>query len=240
MKPLDRPICSIDVESTGTDPAKDRIIQLGIVKILPNVIGSPFTYTQLFNPGVPIPPSSTAIHGFNDEVVKGMPKFASEAKRILEVIGGCDLLGFNIHNFDLPILWEEFHRAGINWVIDVNVIDAGTIFKKMQPRTLEAAIKQYVYGHEYKAHDALSDAIATWKVFQGQRTQHADLAAMTPTEIAKFSQFDDRIDLAGKLVMTDGKMHLRMICDKIIAEKREIQAQKRAARQKRLSDEQPF
>lgn len=263
MTPPERPICSIDVESTGTDPAIDRVVQIGILKILP--LGHQIRDHQLFNPGIPIPAKTTEIHKITDAMVEKMPRFKDVAAKLLDILTGCDLLGFNLNRFDVPIIWEEFYRAGITWNLDgVRVIDAAAIFMKKQPRTLTDALRIYAgITERIGAHDALSDAVGTWEVFVGQRSAHADIGAMTIDELHKFSKFDDKIDLAGKLVMINGKpcygfgklkgtpiaedmgyadwmlqrdfsvntkIHLRAICEKIIAEEW----------QERLSDQSPF
>lgn len=192
-------LCSIDVESTGTNVATDRIIQLGIVDIDGDLIRE---HDFRCNPGVPIPPTSTAIHGFTDVMVKDYLPFAQQAKIIASILKGADLLGFNLLNFDVPIIWEELHRAGVEWDVSaINIIDVGVIFKKMQPRTLAAAVKTYCGTDHEAAHDAVADALATYYVLCGQRAAHPELENLPNDALAKLSQYSEtRIDLAGKLV----------------------------------------
>lgn len=194
-------ICSIDLETTGLDVAKDRIIQLGIVEFVDGRVEK--MHDMLFNPATPIPPASTAIHGILDETVRNCPVFGDMADVVYGLVRDVDLVGFNLLNFDVPLLWEEFFRAGIEWDLSgVNIIDAGVIFKKMAPRDLKAAMRHYCGKEHDGAHNAVVDAMATYDVLQGQRRAHPELAKMTNAELAKLSQFDEmpRIDLAGKLV----------------------------------------
>lgn len=266
MKPLDRPICSIDIESTGTDPAVDRIVQIGILRIGPYAASSEtsattrYEFSQLINPGIPIPPKATEIHHITDEMVRDMPYFKGVAQRIQGILSECDLIGFNLIRFDVPIIWEELHRAGLHWdLTGIRIVDAGAIFMKKQPRTLTEALRVYAgITERIGAHDALADAMGTWDVFKGQVAAHPDIAAMSMDELHAFSKFSDNIDLAGKLVMIDGrpcygfgknkgtpicedmgyahwmlqkdfsantKMHLREICEGILAEERSLYRQ---------------
>lgn len=208
MKPLERPICSIDVESTGTDPAVDRIVQIGIYKVCyaPSGEGVCTTYSQLIDPGQPIPPKATEVHHITDEMVRDMPHFKGVAQRVLGIMSGCDLVGFNLNRFDVSIIWEELHRAGLHWdLTGTRIVDAGAIFMKKQPRTLTDALRIYAgITERIGAHDALADAMGTWDVFKGQVAAHPDIAAMSMDELHAFSKFQDNIDLAGKLVMIDG------------------------------------
>ncbi len=202
-------LCSIDIESTGPgpnpDPARDRIIQLGIVCIRPDGFHET-TREFLMNPGVPISARTTAIHGFTDERVAVLPPFQFFTPAIIALLDGADLLGFNCSNYDIPLLWEEFHRAGVEWVLDgINIIDSGVLFKKLCPRTLEAAVLQYCGRKIAGAHDAVVDAMETWQVLQGQRKMHPELRDLDYAALAKLSQYDNmpRIDLAGKLIRNE-------------------------------------
>lgn len=196
---LTKPLACFDIESTGTDPAKDRIVSLAIVVKYSD--DDKVVFNQLINPAMPIPPSATECHHITDEMVKDCPEFTFFAATIHAVIMGCDLLGFGLRNFDVPLLWEEFARCGIIWDLKgVNIIDCGTIFKKKEERTLTAGLKFYCNEVLGGAHDALNDVNATMKVFNGQRKMYPDLGTMTVEELAKFSEYDRRVDLAGKLV----------------------------------------
>jgi len=194
-----RPIAFIDIESTGIDPAKDKILTLAINR--------PEGSAEFkFNPGIPIPAEATAIHGITNEMAKKWSSFAAaHGLAITRSLGGCDIGGFNHINFDVPMLWEELHRVGFDLNLEgVNLIDVGNIFKKKEERTLAAAVKFYC-GHEHKsAHTSDGDVLATSEVFDAQLVRYEDLSLMTRKELADFSHFDDRIDLAGKIVRDKG------------------------------------
>ena len=139
---LRNPLVFFDLETTGINIVKDRIVEISYVKVFPN--GKEETKTRRVNPGMPIPPESTAIHGITDEDVKDCPTFKEIAKSLATQIEGCDLAGYNSNRFDIPMLAEEFLRAGVD--IDLNrrkFIDVQTIFHKMEQRTLSAAYKFY-------------------------------------------------------------------------------------------------
>ncbi len=211
---LDRPLAFIDIESTGTDVAKDRIIDIGLCCYmaefaypLPEELDNPerpsFRQAWRVNPGIPIPLTATACHGITDEDVKDCPPFKDVAPTIHRALDGCDLAGFNLSQFDVPLLWEEFDRAGITWNLDgVLVIDAKNIFFKKEARTLSAAVQFYCGEEHVEAHSALADAMATVKVLQAQLNRYPDLGCLALDTLAAFCQMDDlpRIDLAGKLV----------------------------------------
>ena len=198
---LDRPLIFIDVESTGINPATDRIISVGMQVLFPG--GETVPHYWLCNPGRAIPPESTAIHRITDEQAACLPRFESIARDIFEVLDCRDLAGFNLLAFDLPILWDEFSRAGITLDLSsVRIVDVGLIFKLKEPRTLQEAFKRYgrrgLAGH---FHNALTDATATQLILAGQLNEYPDLAAMSLDDLATFSRGDSkRIDLAGKLV----------------------------------------
>lgn len=198
---LSRPLVVLDIEATGLDVASDRIISIGMVAVDPD--GPTCRMEEVLNPGIPIPAEATKIHGYTDEMVSRRYTFKQRATTIYAFLADADLAGFNIHNFDLPLLWEEFHRAGIDWDLsDVNVIDAGALFKKREPRTLEAAVRRYCGREHVGAHDALEDASATLDVLHGQIAAYPELLNLDAAELAKHARLDDlpRVDLAGKLV----------------------------------------
>lgn len=201
---LNRPIVSIDFEATGLSVTKDRIISIAASKLRQfgeDMAGIFERFTTLINPTVPISPESTEIHGITDEMVKDAPKFHEKAAELMAFIDGCDLLGFNLLRFDLPILSEELDRCGkILDLKGVNIIDAGNIFKLKETRTLEAAMKFYCDKAHEDAHSADADVQATIEVLHGQLARYPDLGEMTVEQLAVFSRMDDNIDLAGKLV----------------------------------------
>ena len=137
---LKRPIIFFDLETTGVDTARDRIVEISMIKIMPD--GEEITRTRRLNPGMPIPAEATAVHGITDEDVKDAPTFAQVARSLEQFIRGCDFGGFNSNRFDLPVLVEEFLRAGVD--VDLKrrrFIDVQNIFHKKEQRTLVAAYK---------------------------------------------------------------------------------------------------
>lgn len=203
---LQRPLCFLDIEATGLDPAADRVISLAIVKMFPGPVPEHGTCDKrywLVNPGFPIPPPATAVHGITDAQVAAAPQFPFYAAVIMAYLSECDLAGFNCLNYDIPLLWEEFHRARLPWdLAEVHIVDVGNLFKKKEPRTLAAAVQFYCAKEIQEAHDASADAQATLEVFTGQLKRYPDLAAMDVAGLAEASRLEalSRIDLAGKLV----------------------------------------
>lgn len=196
---LSKPISIIDVETTGLDTAKDRIITLAILTINPDGETVPKDY--IFDPGIPIPKESTAIHGIADEDVKSCPPFSVAAPEIFQHLSGADLAGYNLINFDIPIIWEELYRCGFDWDLSKSlVVDAGNIFKKKEPRDLASAMKFYTGKSHEGAHEAMADVLATRAVLKGQLERYEDLAKMPLEQLAHFSKMDDRVDLAGVVV----------------------------------------
>ena len=190
----------IDLEATGVKPSTDRIVQVGIA--------GAFEMSMLINPGIPIPPESTEVHGITDEMVASQPTFAEVAQVLHQKLSGCrDLVGFNHASFDIPMLWEEFYRCGIEWdLAGVNIIDVGNLFKKREPRTLGAAVEFYCGRKMENAHDALEDAIATSDVYIAMLSRYPDLRDMPHDKLAEESQYEKRIDLAGVVVVgKDGR-----------------------------------
>lgn len=171
---LDRPLAVFDIESTGTNRRLDRIIDLAIVKIMPD--GTTQSHRFRVNPGIPIPPDSTAIHGIRDEDVKDAPPFKQVAKEVARVLEDCDLGGYNISGFDIPLLQEEFLRADVPFDIDSRrVLDAQRIYHKKVPRDLPAALQYFCGEMHLDAHDAMGDVEATVRVIAAQLERYADL-----------------------------------------------------------------
>lgn len=198
---LTRPLIVLDLEATGLDIAKDQITQLALLKLHPD--GREEVWQSLFKVTCPIAPEATEVTGITAETLKDAPSFKSKAFEIMQFIGDSDLAGFNLLNFDVPLFWEEMNRNGCTWKLEgVQIIDAGNIFKKKEPRTLVAAHKFFCgFGYdEQDAHDALADTVATREVLDGQLARYADLAELDVAKLAEFSRMDDRLDLAGKIV----------------------------------------
>ena len=198
---LRNPLVFFDLETTGIDIAKDRIVEISMVKVMPN--GEEIVKTRRINPGMPIPPESTAIHGITDEDVKDCPKFKDIAKSLAAQIEGCDLAGFNSNRFDIPMLAEEFLRAGVD--VDLNrrkFIDVQTIFHKMEQRNLTAAYKFYCNKDLANAHSAEADTMATYEVLKAQLDRYPELENDV-NFLSKYSSFTNNVDFAGRMVYNE-------------------------------------
>ncbi|MEM9835571.1 MAG: 3'-5' exonuclease [Bacteroidota bacterium] len=173
MLPLDRDIVFFDIESTGLNVIRDRIMQIALIKM--HADGSPQEELEmLINPGVLISEEAYAVHGIGPKDVANKPTFSQVAQKLYDFIGDADLAGYNSNRFDVPMLMEEFGRAGFDFDIDKRrLIDAQRIFYKMEPRTLSAALKYYTGKTMENAHDALADVRATIDVFEGQLKHYA-------------------------------------------------------------------
>lgn len=172
--PLQRPLAILDIESTGAAPHRDRILELAVLKILPQ--GGTENRTWRFNPCIPIPAETTAIHGISDDDVAREPEFRRQAPQVAEFLRDCDLVGFGILQFDLPILRIEFERADCDFPMQGRrIIDAKTIYHKREPRTLSAAHEFYCGESFAGAHSAEADVLATYRVLQGQLAKYDDL-----------------------------------------------------------------
>ncbi|MGY6744858.1 MAG: exonuclease domain-containing protein [Cecembia sp.] len=164
---LKTPIAFFDLESTGTNISTDRIVEISILKIHPD--GKEEIKTSLINPTIPIPREVSLIHGIYDEDVKESPTFKALSKDLHQFLAGADLAGFNVLKFDIPLLVEEFLRAGIDFDIEKrNILDAQKIFHMMEKRNLTAAYKFYCGKTLENAHSAEADTIATYEVFKAQ------------------------------------------------------------------------
>jgi len=201
---LTRPICSLDLESTGTSVDKDRVVQISIIKVFPDDRPREIK-TRYINPEMPIPAEATAKNHITDEMVKDQPTFRQIARGLFEFIKGCDILSYNGNTFDIPMLYNEFLRAGIEWdTEDILFVDSCQVFKIKESRTLEAAVEFYCGEQHVNAHDAQYDALATISVLDGQLEMYGDLAEMTIEELALFSNYGNkRADVNGKFTIND-------------------------------------
>lgn len=164
---LSRPLVFFDLETTGLSTTSDRIVELALIRISPQ--GDVMERVRRFNPGIPIPPEATAIHGITDEDVAGEPLFSATARSLVELLANCDLGGFNIRRFDIPILLAEFRRAGVPFSVQGRrLIDAQTIFHKEEPRDLSAAARFYLGREHVEAHTALGDIRTSAAVLSAQ------------------------------------------------------------------------
>ena len=202
---LDRPLVVFDTETTGTNPRIDRIIEIACVKIHPD--GRTEEWVRRFNPGMRIPPASTAIHRIRDADVATLPGFRESAAELAAFLEGCDLGGYNMTGFDLPVLRNEFHRAGI--VFDVTsrrLLDGQRIFFSREPRNLSAAARFYCEADHDGAHGALADARMTLRVLAGQLDRYADL----PRTVAELHELfcagiDQDMDPEGRIRLINGE-----------------------------------
>lgn len=210
---LKSPLAFFDLETTGINISHDRIVEISILKVQPN--GTEEKFTKLVNPGKPIPTETSLIHGIYDDDVKDAPAFKDLAKTIAKFLEGCDLGGFNILKFDVPMLVEEFLRTGVNFDISKRkLIDAQRIFHLMEKRNLSAAYKFYCNKVLENAHSAEADTLATFEIFQSQveRYDGQEVLDMKGNKLGVVQNDMDAIhkitlqkmvDLAGRMVIND-------------------------------------
>ena len=197
---LQRPLAFFDLETTGTDVSRDRVVEISVLKVLPD--GTEEAKTRRIDPGIPIPPASTAIHGIRDEDVAEEPRFQQIARSLAEFLKDCDLAGFGITRFDVPLLAAEFERAGVPFdVRNRAVVDALTIFHAKEQRNLGAALKFYCDRDLEDAHSAEADIRATHDVLLAQLNRYADLPG-SPDQLDEVCNPGRRdfIDVGGKLI----------------------------------------
>ena len=217
---LQKPLVIFDLETTGLDMVKDRVIQLSYIKVFPD--GKEVRGNELINPEKPIPDEVVALTGISNDDVKGKPTFKQLAAKFCEVFTGSDIAGFNSNHFDVPLLAEEFLRAGIDFDFSkCRLIDAQTIFHKMERRNLAAAYKFYCgrrMDDDFEAHRADQDTEATYRVLMGEldwyTEEHQRSLGEDPTDrvlpndmqaLADFSKTNDNVDFAGRIVWADVK-----------------------------------
>lgn len=194
---ITKPICFFDLETTGTNPAKDRIVSIAVVKFMPDGTNTP--KYSLINPEMPIPKEATEVHKITDEMVTNAPVFRRVAKSLAALMADSDLGGFGILKFDIPMISEEMNRCGIEFPVEgQKFVDALSIFHKKEERTLAAAHKFYVGEEMKEAHNALADTSASWDVFIKQLNRYPELAEMESIDqVAAFCKKDNTIDFAG-------------------------------------------
>jgi len=207
---LQKPLVVFDLETTGLDLVKDRIIQISYIKVYPD--GKEERGNELVNPERPIPQLITELTGISDDDVKNKPSFKALAQNIAEKFAGCDFAGFNSNHFDVPLLAEEFLRAGIDFDFSkCRLIDACNIFRKMERRNLAAAYKFYCgrkMEDDFEAHRADQDTEATYRVLMGQLDKYAPgvnedeekVLENDMDKLAEFSKTNNNIDFAGRIV----------------------------------------
>lgn len=201
---IDKPVLFFDLETTGLDTSKDRIVQVAAVKYTKG--DKLYHFSENVNPGIPIPKEASDVHGLTNDDVKDCPKFREIAGHLYEYFEDAGTIaGYNIKNFDIPLLVEEFARCGIKLDLSkYNVLDVCEVFHAKEPRDLEGAVKFYL-GEEIKdAHRAMADTIYTVRVLDAQIAKYG--LPNTPADIVAEVRDPDAVDLAGKLVMKDGKV----------------------------------
>lgn len=224
MLQLKRPIAFIDLETTGISLSADRIVEIAIIKISPD--GSRLVKRKLINPEMPIPKATTEIHGITDEMVKDAPTFKQSGNEIKMFIENCDLGGYNSNRFDIPILMEEFLRAGMDVDLSTRkMIDVQHIFYTMEPRTLTAAYKFFCEKELVDAHSAEKDVEATIDVLMAQLKRYENLGDTVDSilsvigedkivDYARRFSFDDK----GNEIFNFGKHKGRQVKDVLRAE----------------------
>ena len=199
---LKRPLVFFDIESTGLSPEKDRIVEISLIKVYPD--GHEEVRTRRINPECHIPEESTAVHGITDDDVRDCPTFRQVAKSLASMIQGCDIAGYNSNRFDVPLLGEEFIRAGVE--VDFSrcrFIDVQTIFHNMERRTLEAAYKFYCEKDLTEAHSAEADTRATLEVLKAQLDRYPEDLQNDVEFLSSFTTQQRNLDLAGRFVYNE-------------------------------------
>lgn len=199
---LERPIVFIDLETTGTNLATDKIVEIAMIRIAPD--GTKQIKRKLINPGMPIPEAAAAVHGITDEMVKDAPLFKQVANEIKQFLENADIGGYNSNRFDLPLLMEEFLRAGLDFDLsERKLVDVQRIFHMMEQRTLGAAYKFYCNKSLENAHSAEADADATWEILDAQLARYPQLGK-TVNSIVQFTGEEQMVDFARRFVFENG------------------------------------
>lgn len=196
---LKRPLVFFDLETTGVNVSHDRIVELSYIKVFPD--GTEQTGVYRINPGIPIPPQSTAVHHITDADVADKPRFAALAAEIMAVFEDADIAGFNSNKFDVPLLVEEFSRSGGHFDLTKHkFVDVQTIYHKLEPRTLSAAYRYYCGEDLEDAHSAAADTRATYKVLMAQLEKYPETAEFGNDidKLSLFSRQNRNIDLSGR------------------------------------------
>ncbi|MBO7146657.1 MAG: 3'-5' exonuclease [Lentisphaeria bacterium] len=189
----DRPIIFFDLETTGVNPLTDRIVEISVLKVHPD--GTRQVRTRRLNPEMHIPEEASAVHGIYDKDVENEPTFRQISKNLFIFFEDCDLGGYNIAKFDIPVLTREFSRAGLVFsTANRRIVDAYTIFCRMQPRNLSAAYKFFCGKNMQDAHSAEADTLATFEIFEGQMQMYSSFTKeMLPEDVEKFPETLDEL-----------------------------------------------
>ena len=203
---LTKPIAIFDLETTGINVAKDRIVEISILKVMPD--NEEISKTWIINPTIPIPEKVSKIHGFYDKDVKDKPTFSEVGREINVFLKNCDLAGYNSNKFDVPLLVEEFLRANIDFEVkNRKLVDVQVIFFKQEPRNLSAAYKFYCGKKLENAHTAAADVNATYEVLKSQIDKYDDLKNDI-NQLSKFSHQVKSADFAGMIIFNDKKQEI--------------------------------
>jgi len=186
--PLERPLVFFDLETTGLRVGTDRIVELAVIRLDPT--GNVTEKVRRFNPGIPIPAAASEVHGIRDEDVAHEPPFAARARSLLKLLDPCDLAGFNLRSFDVPMLLAEFQRAGVPFDVESRrIIDVQLIFHREEPRDLSAAARFYLGRELEDAHSALADIRATAEVLTAQLDRYPHL----PRDLDGLQEYCDEV-----------------------------------------------
>lgn len=200
---LNKPIVFFDLETTGINVSKDRIVEICVLKVMPD--GTETIKTWRVNPTIPIPEGASKVHGIYDKDVANEPTFAQLGVEISQFIGNSDLAGYNSNKFDVPLLVEEFLRADIDFDVKKRkLVDVQVVFFKKEPRTLTAAYKFYCEKELENAHTAEADVLATYEVLKSQIDKYDDIKNDV-NQISKFSSQFKTADFAGMIVFNEKK-----------------------------------
>ena len=198
---ITKPVVFFDLETTGTSVTNDRIVEISYLKVFPD--GREISKTSRVNPGMPIPPQATSVHHISDEDVKDCPTFPQIAREIANVFEGSDIAGFNSNRFDIPMLAEEFLRAGVDFDFSKHrFIDVQVIFHKMEQRTLTAAYKFYCGKDLDDAHSAAGDTRATYEVLKAQLDRYDNLQNDVKW-LSDYTSFTRNVDFSGHFIYDD-------------------------------------
>jgi DNA polymerase-3 subunit epsilon len=203
---LSRSLVVFDLETTGTDPARDKIVEIALVRVDPD--GSRTSIVRRVNPGRPIPAAATAVHGIRDEDVASSPAFHQIARELLDTFKDADLAGYNVRRFDVPLLDREFKESGLDLALaSRRIVDVMTIYHKKEPRDLSAAVRFFLGRDHAGAHGAESDVTASLEVLESQLARYPDL----PRTIEALDAFcypvpQGAVDREGKFVLREGEV----------------------------------
>lgn len=204
---IQNPIIFFDLETTGIDVAKDRIVELCYIKLFPN--GNEESKSMRINPGMPIPKQSSDVHGIYDEDVVDCPLFKDIAAELYKTFETCDLAGFNSNKFDIPLLCEEFLRCGYDFDVSKRkCIDVQNIYHKLERRTLIAAYKYYCGKDLENAHSAFADTRATLEVLEAQLDKYPADLQNDVKFLAEYSMMNKNVDFAGRIIKNDNDVEV--------------------------------